>query len=346
MASGSASRSARSPCTSSAASPRSRASRRTPKQEFAISAVGPVTSLALGGRRLRAAGSVMPDGLLQFVVGGAGRGQPLVGVLNLVPGHAARRRPGAARGRLEDHRRPAPGHLVAGWAGRGRRGAHAGLAPCSCEAARLTADVDRLRHRRRASAGSSGRPRRAAIVSAPVRRRLPGAPGPAAGPPHPRGARGPAARRGGPPGPGVAGRLDRHPGPARPAGRAGQRGRGRSPPRRTAAPWVPVSAVARTLEPGLVAARRHRGRGADPGDAGDAGRRSTSSSSPTARSRRARTADVDRGVRSDRARSLTTAADRSLDCAACRRPRRTSTTTPRLVRGAPRAAAAPASGCG
>jgi Zn-dependent protease len=56
-----------------------------PKQEFAISAVGPATSLALGGLAF-ALLQVTPDGLLSFVVGGLAGANLVVGILNLVPG--------------------------------------------------------------------------------------------------------------------------------------------------------------------------------------------------------------------------------------------------------------------
>ena len=58
----------------------------TPKQEFAISAIGPVTSLGVGGAAY-ALLQVMPDEtLLSVVVGGLAYANLVVGVLNLVPG--------------------------------------------------------------------------------------------------------------------------------------------------------------------------------------------------------------------------------------------------------------------
>jgi Zn-dependent protease/CBS domain-containing protein len=89
----------------------------TPKQEFAISAVGPVTSIGVGGAAY-ALLQVTPDGLLSLVVGLLAWANLVVGVLNLVPGmpldggRVLRAAVWKATG--SPHR----GLLVAGWAGR------------------------------------------------------------------------------------------------------------------------------------------------------------------------------------------------------------------------------------
>jgi Zn-dependent protease len=58
---------------------------RTPRQEFAIAVVGPLTSLAVGGGAV-ALWFVTPDGLLRMAVEGLAGANLLIGALNLVPG--------------------------------------------------------------------------------------------------------------------------------------------------------------------------------------------------------------------------------------------------------------------
>ena len=91
----------------------------TPKQEFAISAIGPVTSLGVGGAAY-ALLQVMPDEtLLSVVVGGLAWANLVVGVLNLVPGmplDGGRVLRSVVWKVSGDANR---GLLAAGWAGRG-----------------------------------------------------------------------------------------------------------------------------------------------------------------------------------------------------------------------------------
>jgi len=90
----------------------------TPKQEFAISAIGPVTSLAIAAAAYGLL-QVTPDGLLSFVVGGLAGANLVVGVLNLVPGmplDGGRVLRSAVWKVTGDPHRAT---IVAGWAGRG-----------------------------------------------------------------------------------------------------------------------------------------------------------------------------------------------------------------------------------
>jgi CBS domain-containing protein len=89
----------------------------TPGREFGVSVVGPLTSLAVGGVFL-ALSFVTPGGLLHLAVFGLAGANLIVGVLNLVPGLPldGGRVLRAVVWKISDN--PHRGTIVAGWAGR------------------------------------------------------------------------------------------------------------------------------------------------------------------------------------------------------------------------------------
>ncbi len=90
---------------------------RTPRQEFMIAVVGPLTSLSVGGLAL-ALSTITPNGLLLMAVGGLAWANLLVGALNLVPGlplDGGRVLKAAVWGASGNVHR---GTIVAGWGGR------------------------------------------------------------------------------------------------------------------------------------------------------------------------------------------------------------------------------------
>ncbi len=89
----------------------------TPRQEFWIAVVGPLTSLAVGASAF-GVWTLLPDGLVKVVVGGLAGSNLLMGVRNLVPGlplDGGRVLKAAVWGASGD---ATLGTLVAGWGGR------------------------------------------------------------------------------------------------------------------------------------------------------------------------------------------------------------------------------------
>ncbi len=90
---------------------------RTPRQEFAIAVVGPLTSLAVGGGAV-ALWFVTPEGLLRMAVEGLAGANLLIGALNMVPGlpldggRVLKAAVWGATGRAHT------GTIAAGWGGR------------------------------------------------------------------------------------------------------------------------------------------------------------------------------------------------------------------------------------
>ena len=91
----------------------------TPKQEFAISAIGPVTSLGVGGAAYALLQLMPDDTLLSVVVGGLAWANLVVGVLNLVPGMPLDGGRVLRAGVWKATGDANKGLLAAGWAGRG-----------------------------------------------------------------------------------------------------------------------------------------------------------------------------------------------------------------------------------
>jgi Zn-dependent protease len=92
---------------------------RRPRDEFWIAVVGPLTSLAIGGVAFGVREALDPDGLVEMALAGLIGSNLIVGVLNLVPGlplDGGRVMRSAVWGVTRDMHK---GTMVAGWIGRG-----------------------------------------------------------------------------------------------------------------------------------------------------------------------------------------------------------------------------------
>ena len=145
---------------------------RTPGQEFIVAVVGPLTSIAVGAVALGLL-FVVPDGLIALTVGGLAGANLVVGVLNLVPGlpldGGRLLRAGVWKVTGNVHR----GTMVAGWGGRVAAVLVLLYPTLAGELHRLPPRRLRLRDGRRPGRCSCGPVRRASMLNARIRRRLP-----------------------------------------------------------------------------------------------------------------------------------------------------------------------------
>ena len=303
-------------------------------------------SLGVGWRRSSRCAWSAPGGLLGLAVGGLAWHQPARRRAQPRARAAARRRPGAARPSSGGSpATPTAARSSPAWGGRVVAVLALGWPLLTSAAARRPADADRLRLRRRDR-------------DVPVERRHRGArvrPGPVAGCPH-LVARDLARRTLTVPGDlplaeavrraqeaqaGSIVTVDR-----RPASRSASSTRPRCCDARRPPPWVPVVAVARTLDDGPPPAGRHRRRGPDPGH-----QRAPGGGVPPPRRRRqhlrrARRPPTSTGPSRASRLSGPAAPERSPMRRADRTEPPPTSPTGRLVRRATAARCARASGCG
>ena len=240
----------------------------TPRREFGVSVVGPLTSIAVGAV-FAGLWFVTPDGLLLMAVEGLAGANLLVGVLNLIPGLPLDGGRVLRSAVWKVTGSPHTGTIVAGWGGR----VAAVLAlsyPLVIEVltSRQPDLVDYLLAFVIATflwGGAS-----TAIISARLRRKLPTLRARSLARrtlavPHDL-PLSEAVRRAQQEQAGSIVVLDQH---ARPSGIVNEAALLATPEERR--PWLPVEAVARSIEPGLMLPRRHLRGGPGPGDAAHPG---------------------------------------------------------------------------